>query len=89
MNRDGRVTLPAAARKALGLRPNDRLAVEIYDGALVLRPVTTIPRSVMTQLDRHQAEGMVYRGMSPDDLERFVAGEEIDLDRFAIPADAE
>jgi hypothetical protein len=44
-----------------------------------------IPRSVLAQLERHAAEGKIYRGLSPDDLDRLMAGAEIDLDAFAVP----
>jgi hypothetical protein len=51
----------------------------------MLWPVVPIPPSVRAQLDRHRAEGKVYRGLSDDDLARLAAGEEIDLEPFAVP----
>lgn len=35
------VVVPKAAREALGLRPGDLLAVEVRDGAVILRPVAS------------------------------------------------
>lgn len=37
LDRHGRVVLPAAARRALGLSAGDELAVEVRDGVITLR----------------------------------------------------
>lgn len=37
LDRHGRVVLPAAARRALGLSAGDALAVEVRDGVITLR----------------------------------------------------
>lgn len=37
MSSQGQVTIPAKARKALGLVAGDRLVCEVRDGALVMR----------------------------------------------------
>jgi AbrB family looped-hinge helix DNA binding protein len=85
VGREGRVTLPAAIRRELGLAEGAQLSVAVIDGEVVLTPVVTIPRRVLEQLERHRAEGKVYRGMGPEDLDRLAAGEEIDLEPFAVP----
>jgi AbrB family looped-hinge helix DNA binding protein len=41
LDTNGRVVLPAGARRALGLTPGDELAIEVRDGAVVLRPFST------------------------------------------------
>lgn len=42
---DGRMTLPAAVRRALDITEGEaRLSVDITDGAAVLRPAVVIPR---------------------------------------------
>ena len=38
----GQITLPASARKRLGIRPRSKLEVEVRDGEIVLRPLRTI-----------------------------------------------
>jgi AbrB family looped-hinge helix DNA binding protein len=44
VGRFGRVTLPAAIRKELGIEEGTRLENEVQDGALRLRPVVVVPR---------------------------------------------
>lgn len=85
VGREGRLTLPAAIRRELALHDGIHLSVEVVDGQVVLTPVVTIPPTVREQLARHRAEGKVYRGLSDADLERFGAGELIDLEPFAVP----
>lgn len=34
----GQITLPVAARNALGMKPHDRVAVDVRDGAITVRP---------------------------------------------------
>jgi AbrB family looped-hinge helix DNA binding protein len=42
---DGRMTLPAAVRRALEINDGDaQLSIDVSDGAAVLRPAVTIPR---------------------------------------------
>lgn len=36
------VVVPKEARRALGLKPGDRLQVEVVDGAVVMRPATSV-----------------------------------------------
>lgn len=36
----GQITLPAEARRAVGLRAGDRVTVRVRDGAIVVEPVT-------------------------------------------------
>lgn len=44
MNAQGRLTVPADARKALGLDGEAQFQAEIRDGGLLLRPAVLIPR---------------------------------------------
>jgi AbrB family looped-hinge helix DNA binding protein len=44
MNAQGRLTVPAEARKALGLDGETQFQVEISDGGLLLRPAVLIAR---------------------------------------------
>lgn len=43
LNDRGTLTLPAALRRALGLRPQDRLIIEPTEDGLLLRPAVLIP----------------------------------------------
>lgn len=44
MNKQGRITVPAAARQALRLEGEAHFEMEIGDDALILRPAFVIPR---------------------------------------------
>jgi bifunctional DNA-binding transcriptional regulator/antitoxin component of YhaV-PrlF toxin-antitoxin module len=44
MNAEGRLTLPAAIRKALGITGETAFETEISDGVLLLRPAIVVPR---------------------------------------------
>jgi AbrB family looped-hinge helix DNA binding protein len=35
----GQITLPAASRRRLGIKARDRVAIEVVDDAIVIRPV--------------------------------------------------
>lgn len=43
MNSAGRVTLPAALRRELGMDGDGFFEVEVQDGAIVLKPVAVVP----------------------------------------------
>lgn len=43
MNRGGRITIPVAARRLLGLEGEAHFQAEVRDGALVLHPAVVIP----------------------------------------------
>lgn len=43
INERGVITIPAALRQALGLKPNDELILEQTDGGLLLRPAFSVP----------------------------------------------
>ncbi len=51
----GQLTLPAALRRALGIRPHSRVEVLLGDGELVIRPVRRI--SEVRGAFRHCAKG--------------------------------
>jgi len=42
LGEEGRITIPASIRKALGLREGDRLILSVERGAVVLRPERTV-----------------------------------------------
>jgi antitoxin PrlF len=44
MNAQGRLTVPAEARRELGLRGEAHFEAEIRDGELLLRPAVLVPR---------------------------------------------
>ena len=43
VNKQGRITLPAKARRALGITGDSQLEVAVKDGALELRPSFIVP----------------------------------------------
>lgn len=45
VNRDNRFTLPAALRRALGLRPGDAVEMVVRDGGVLILPATRTPIS--------------------------------------------
>jgi len=65
----GVITLPAALRRALGLKPDDQLLAETTPDGLLLRPAVTLPIEVYTparerEFDRSEAELAVVLGGS-------------------------
>lgn len=44
MNEEGRITIPAAARRQLGLEGEAQFQAEVQNGVLVLRPAVVILR---------------------------------------------
>ena len=38
----GQITLPAALRRKLGIKPNDRVLVELADDAIMIRPAADL-----------------------------------------------
>ena len=44
MNATGRVTIPAGLRQELGVEGEGDFAIEVENGAVVLRPVLVLPR---------------------------------------------
>lgn len=78
MNAQGRLTVPAEARKALGLAGEAQFEAEIRDDGLLLRPAVLVPRedawayttahrALLAQALEDSAEGRV-REMSEDAL---------------------
>ena len=79
MNKQGRITVPASARRALRLEDEAQFEMEVTDDALILRPAFVIPREdawaytpehleSMRRADEDIAAGRVYR-MTPAALE--------------------
>lgn len=85
MNGEGRLTVPAAARRQLGIEGETQFQAEVHDGAIILRPALVIPRDdswAYTREHREQLararedarEGRV-RELSEADLDRLAPGE--------------
>jgi bifunctional DNA-binding transcriptional regulator/antitoxin component of YhaV-PrlF toxin-antitoxin module len=83
MNREGRLTVPAAARRELGLEGETQFQAEIRDGNLVLRPAVVIPREDawaytpehvvrVERAQRDSQEGRV-RQMTKSELDRLTS----------------
>lgn len=83
MNGEGRVTIPVAARRRLGLDGVAQFQVQVRDGTLVLRPVVIIPREDAWAYDARHLES-VARARREDEARRLT---EADLDRLA-PSEA-
>ncbi len=49
MSANGRVTLPAEVRRALGLKEDTFFEVHLENGAIVLRPVAIVPLDATQQ----------------------------------------
>ena len=72
MNKQGRITVPAAARRALHVEDEAQFEMEVTDDALILRPAFVIPREdawaytpehleSMRRSEEDIAAGRVYR----------------------------
>lgn len=61
INRRGVITLPAALRRELGLKPEDQLVAETTPEGILLRPAITLPVELYTpererEFDQAEAE---------------------------------
>jgi len=82
MNGEGRITIPAAARRQLGLEGAVQFQAEVRDGALVLRPAMVIPREDawaytpehLKRVERARREA-VGRQLTAADLDRLAPSE--------------
>ncbi len=82
MNGEGRITIPAAARRQLGLEGAAQFQAEVRDGALVLRPAMVIPREdawaytpeQLKRVERARQEA-VGRQLTAADLDRLAPSE--------------
>jgi bifunctional DNA-binding transcriptional regulator/antitoxin component of YhaV-PrlF toxin-antitoxin module len=85
MKADGRLTVPASARRALGLEGETQFQVEVNGDSLVLRPAVVLPREdawaytpehreLLERAHRDSREGRV-REMTEQDLIRLAEGE--------------
>jgi AbrB family looped-hinge helix DNA binding protein len=82
MSRTGRLTLPAPARRTLGLSGEAYFEVEIVDGGILLRPVTAVARDDvwvyapenLARIERGLEDLRAGRliQLSPADLEAYV-----------------
>ena len=80
MNATGRVTIPAGLRHVLGVEGEGDFAIEVENGAVVLRPVLVLPRedawaytpehrSLLERAHADSREGRV-RELNEEDLSR-------------------
>ena len=80
MNATGRVTIPAGLRHVLGVEGEGDFAIDVENGAVVLRPVLVLPRedawaytpehrSLLERAHADSREGRV-RELSEEDLSR-------------------
>ncbi len=82
MNGEGRITIPAAARRQLGLEGAAQFQAEVRDGALVLRPAVVIPREDawaytpehLKKVERARKEDVGHQ-LTEADLDRLAPGE--------------
>ncbi len=74
MNAEGRVTIPAAVRRQLGLDGEAQFQAEVYEGTLVLRPAVVIPRE----------DAWAY---APEHLKRVARARQEDVGRQLTEAD--
>lgn len=49
INDRGVITIPAAMRQSLGLKPNDQVLIEETDQGLLIRPVVSVPLELYTE----------------------------------------
>lgn len=56
----GQITLPASLRRKLGIKPHDRLLVELADDAIVIKPAA----------DLFELEGFLGKALSAEDEKR-------------------
>jgi antitoxin PrlF len=49
INDRGVITIPAAMRQALGLKPNDEVLIEATEQGLLIRPVLSVPLEIYTE----------------------------------------
>lgn len=63
--RNGQITLPAEARKALRLKEGDYLDAEVIDGELRLKPVSVVDRKAAWRGVREAQASVRYIGPEP------------------------
>lgn len=49
INERGVITIPAAMRRAVGLKPNDEVLIEQTEQGLLIRPVLSVPLEIYTE----------------------------------------
>jgi AbrB family looped-hinge helix DNA binding protein len=49
INERGVITIPAAMRQALGLKPNDEVLIEQTEQGLLIRPALSVPLEIYTE----------------------------------------
>ena len=63
--RNGQITLPAEARKALRVKEGDYLEAEVVDGEVRLKPVAVIARQEAWRKIREAQSSVAYVGPEP------------------------
>ena len=58
INRRGVITLPSKMRRALGLKPDDHLIIEMMPEGLLLRPAVTLPVEMYTPEREHEFDAL-------------------------------
>jgi bifunctional DNA-binding transcriptional regulator/antitoxin component of YhaV-PrlF toxin-antitoxin module len=82
MNKQGRLTVPVEARRALHVEGEAQFEVEVTENALILRPVVAIPREdawfytpenrrLLEQALKDAREGRIFQ-LTEADLERLI-----------------
>lgn len=82
MNKQGRLTVPVEARRALHVEGEAQFEMEVTENALILRPVVTIPqedawfytpenRRLLEQALKDAREGRIFQ-LTEADLERLI-----------------
>ena len=69
VNRQGRMTLPAKVRAALGIEGEAQVELELEDGSARLRPTVVVPREDAWAYSREHME-LVRRALAEVEAER-------------------
>jgi AbrB family looped-hinge helix DNA binding protein len=87
MSKTGRLTLPAAARRKLGLSGEAHFDVEVTEEGILLRPVTAVPRDdVWIYTPENIAR--VQRGLEDLRAGRLIRMSPTELDAYGDQAEA-
>jgi bifunctional DNA-binding transcriptional regulator/antitoxin component of YhaV-PrlF toxin-antitoxin module len=82
MSREGRLTIPASARRELGLEGEAQFQTEVRYGTIVLHPVVAVPREdAWAYTPEHRAS--LARALKDSREGRVRQVSEEDLDRLA------
>ena len=86
IDRRGVLVIPAKLRKALGIKEDSLLMLDVVDGALRIRPAVAVP--VERYTDHRKAEFLLNNAVDSEEYERAVAQvKQMGLDPGQIPHD--